>query len=318
MSIQQEKALFSRLKLPMIVAPMFLVSSPELVIASSKSGVIGSLPAANARTVETLNEWMAQVHGELNSQSLPWLFNMIVHSSYDRFDAEIELVRKYQPAIVSTALGSPKRVMEVVKSYGGKVYADVITPGMAKKSADAGVDGLILVTQGAGGHTGRYNPLAFIAEVRQFWDGPLGIAGCISHGSDVAAMLVAGADFVASGTRYIAATESFASDEYKQMLVDTDIEGVVETKAVSGVLANWMQASLDKAGIDPDASNDAKIDFSGNISTANKAWKDVWSAGQGVGSTTAIESATGITERFYNEFTDALKRSQAIAAGYLA
>lgn len=205
--------IFKNTRLPLLVAPMFLVSSPELVIASARSGVVGALPAANARSVATLDEWMAQIHAQLHPEQLPWLFNMIVHSSYDRFDSEIELVRKYQPAIVSTALGSPARVTETVKSYGGQVFADVITPAMAKKSIAAGVDGLILVCSGAGGHTGRYNPLAFINEVREFWDGPLGVAGCVSRGCDVLAMQSAGADFVVAGTRFIAARESFASDE---------------------------------------------------------------------------------------------------------
>ncbi len=311
-------SIFETIRLPLLVAPMFLVSSPELVIASARAGVVGSLPAANARSVETLDEWMSKIHAELGEENLPWLFNMIVHSTYDRFDREIELVRKYQPSIVSTALGSPARVMDAVKSYGGQVFADVITPGMAKKSIAAGVDGLILVTQGAGGHTGRYNPLAFIAEVREFWDGPLGVAGCVSRGSDVAAMLAAGADFVVSGTRFISAKESFAADEYKSMLVSSQMEDVIETKAVSGVLANWMRASLEKCGISPDGEAAAKpIDFSGDISTANKAWKDVWSAGQGVGVIKQVQECVSIVDDIHAEFTTALQNMNQLAERYL-
>lgn len=317
--------IFENTRLPLLVAPMFLVSSPELVIASARAGVVGSLPAANARTVETLDQWMAQIHDELGldgeqgaGQTLPWLFNMIVHSSYDRFDAELELVRKYQPSIVSTALGSPARVTETVKAYGGQVFADVITPAMARKSIAAGVDGLILVTQGAGGHTGRFNPLAFIAEVREFWDGPLGIAGCVSRGGDIAAMLVAGADFVVCGTRFISAQESFAGEEYKAMLVSSGLEDIVETKAVSGVNATWMKASLERAGIAPDqAAVDKPIDFSGNISTANKAWKDVWSAGQGVGVTKAVQPVSAIVDGLQQEFVTALQQVTRLTGRYL-
>ncbi|KAA0873989.1 NAD(P)H-dependent flavin oxidoreductase [Nitrincola tapanii] len=304
-------------KLPLIVAPMFLVSSPELVIASSEQGVIGSLPAPNARTPEILDQWLAQISERLNPRQLPWLLNMIVHSTYDRFAAEIELVRKYQPSVVSTALGSPTRVMEVVKGYGGEVIADVITPAMAKKAVAAGVDGLILVVHGAGGHTGLYNPLAFIQEVREFWEGPLGVAGCVSHGRDILAMQVAGADFVVSGTRFIAASESFASADYKQMLVDSHIEDIVESKAVSGVAANWMRASLERAQIDPKAESKAQIDFSGNISSANKAWKDVWSAGQGAGSIHQVQSAAEILAGMQREYRHALAQFNQFSTEYL-
>ena len=310
--------LFKNTRLPLLVAPMFLVSSPELVIASARSGVIGALPAANARTIDVLDEWMAQIHAELQGDQLPWLLNMIVHSSYDRFDTELELVRRYQPAVVTTALGSPARVTETVKAYGGQVFADVITPSMAKKSIAAGVDGLILVCSGAGGHTGKYNPLAFINAVREFWDGPLGVAGCISRGQDVLATQVAGADFVVAGTRFIAAQESFASEEYRDMLVASGLEDIVETTAVSGVNATWMKASLDKAGILPEQVPTGKpIDFSGNISTANKAWKDVWSAGQGVNVTRGVASASEIIETLHSEYVVALKKMKHLSEGYL-
>ncbi len=309
--------IFERTRLPLLVAPMFLVSSPELVIASAQAGAVGALPAANARTIETLDEWLAQIHAELQSERLPWLLNMIVHSSYDRFESELELVRRYQPAIVSTALGSPARVTETVKAYGGQVFADVITPAMAKKSIAAGVDGLILVCSGAGGHTGRYNPLAFIREVREFWKGPLGVAGCVSRGEDVLAMQVAGADFVVAGTRFIAARESFASDEYRDMLVASGLEDIVETTAVSGVNATWMRASLEQAGIQPEQGGTAAIDFSGNISTANKAWKDVWSAGQGVGATHAVASTGQIMDELHAEYAAALRKTKYLSEGYL-
>lgn len=280
--------LFQALPVPVLAAPMFLVSGPQLLTACCRSGVIGSLPAPNARTLAILDEWLTQIQAELQQartageQPAPWLFNMIVHSTYDRFADELELLRRYQPPLVSTALGSPRRVLEHVHEYGGSVLADVITPAMARKAADAGVDGLILVCNGAGGHTGQYNPFAFLAEVRQFWSGPLGLAGAISSGRDIHAAQVLGADFVVVGTRFIATRESLVGDDYRQMLAQCSLDDLVPTKAVSGVLANWMKPSLERAGIDPAAENRSAIDFSGNIASANKAWKDVWSAGQGV------------------------------------
>lgn len=281
--------LFAGLNLPVLAAPMFLVSGPKLVSACCQAGIIGSFPAPNARTVEQLDQWLAEIVAEREAASqrgearAPWMLNMIVHSTYDRFDAELELVKRYQPPIVSTALGSPKRVLDAVHAYGGVVIADVISPALARKAADAGVDGLVLVCNGAGGHTGTYNPFAFIGEVRQFWDGPLGLAGAISNGRDIHAAQVLGCDFSLVGTRLVAAEESLVDDAYRDMLVDCSLDDVVTTKAVSGVLANWMRPSLQQAGIDPAAESRASIDFSGNIASANKAWKHVWSAGQGVG-----------------------------------
>lgn len=237
----------------------------------------------------------------------PWALNMIVHSTYDRFPRELELIMKYRPKIVSTALGSPKRVLEHVHSYGGVVMADVVTPALAKKAIDAGVDALILVTNGAGGHTGFYNPFAFVAEVRKFWNGPLGLAGCITTGRDIRAAQLMGADFVVTGTRFIAAKESMASQEYRELVVDSNIEDLVETKAVSGVLANWLKPTLEAAGIDPSGDGKGKqIDFSGDISAGKKAWKDVWSAGQGLGSIDRIATVQEIVKRLEDEYTEAL------------
>lgn len=306
-------SLFSQMRMPLVVAPMFLVSSPELVIAAARSGVIGGLPGPNARSLDSLGDWMAKIHEALAPESLPWLFNMIVHPTYDRFDGEVELVKRYRPAIVSTALGSPARVIDAVKSYGGLVYADVITPEMARKSVVAGVDALILVTQGAGGHTGRYHPLAFIAEVREFWDGPVGIAGCISRGDDVAAMLVAGADFVVAGTRFIGTDESFASPGYKTMLTESSINDIVESKTITGVTANWMKRSLEQAEVSLDAQpQEASVDFSGDVGSGDKAWKDVWSAGQGVGVIKHTQPCQAIVDQMVAEFDQAIGRAASL------
>lgn len=306
---------FDALPIPVLAAPMFLVSGPELVTACCHAGMIGSMPAPNARTVEQLEEWLDQIVSERaaieakGERMAPWMLNMIVHSTYDRFNAELELVRRYQPQIVSTALGSPKRVMEAVHAYGGVVFADVITVSMARKAVDAGVDALILVCNGAGGHTGNNNPMAFIAEVREFWKGPLGLAGAISNGRDVHAAQVLGCDFAVVGTRLVATKESLVEDPYRQMLVDCSMDDVVATKAVSGVLANWMKPSLEMAGINVADENKASIDFSGNIASANKAWKHVWSAGQGVGQINRLYTTAELVDELVNGYEASIKQS---------
>ncbi len=301
-------------RLPAIAAPMFLVSSPELTIASSKAGIVGSIPAPNARTIEQLDQWLSHISTELGAeknggQRYPWLLNMIVHSTYDRFDAELELVKRYQPAVVTTALGSPKRVLSTVHEYGGVVMADVITPSMARKAAEAGVDALILVCSGAGGHTGLYNPFSFLAEVREFWDGPVGLAGGVSNGKDVHAARILGYDFVLIGTRLIPAKESLVSEGYRQMLLESKMEDVVSSRSVSGVLANWLVPSLESAGIDPSVAKDADIDFSGDMVADSKAWKHIWSAGHGVGQIKSLYSAAELVDELEAEYRQSLART---------
>ncbi|WP_175684659.1 NAD(P)H-dependent flavin oxidoreductase [Burkholderia anthina] len=308
-------ALFPSGRLPLMAAPMFLVSGPELAIACAKAGIVGSFPGPNARNVAILDTWLAQVTAALRDvpDAAPWALNMIVHSSYDRFEPELELIMKYRPRIVTTALGSPARVREHVHSYGGFVMADVVTPTLARKAVDAGVDALILVTHGAGGHTGYYNPFAFVAEVRRFWNGPLGLAGCITSGRDIRAVQLMGADFVVAGTRFIAAQESMASAAYRDLVVTSRIEDLVESKAVSGVLANWLKPTLDAAGIDPSGEGKEKqIDFSGDISAGKKAWKDVWSAGQGLGAIERVSTVEETVRQLEREYLDtlALERAQ--------
>jgi len=302
--------LLDRCALPLLAAPMFLVSGPELAVACARAGIIGSYPTANARSIEILEEWLRRtVEGIAKSGcDVPFALNMIVHSTYDRFERELALVRKYQPRIVSTALGSPKRVLEPVHDYGGIVVADVVSPTLARKAADAGADVLILVAQGAGGHTGRYNPFAFIAEVREFWQGPLGLSGAISTGRDIRAAQVLGADFVVVGTRFIAATESLAQPAYRDLLVESRIEDLVTSKAVSGVEANWLKVTLDAAGYTGEMlQQQGRIDFSGDISSGKKAWKDVWSAGHGVGQVDGIASTAEIVAQLQASYRHALR-----------
>lgn len=316
LSAPQQKLLelFAGLPLPVLAAPMFLVSGPELVNACCQAGIVGSMPAPNARTVEQLDHWLTQIVVEREAAKTqgqiwaPWMLNMIVHSTYDRFDSELELVKRYQPPIVSTALGSPKRVLEAVHGYGGVVIADVISPALARKAVEAGVDGLVLVCNGAGGHTGSYNPFAFVAEIREFWDGPLGLAGAVSNGRDIHAAQVLGCDFALVGTRLVAAHESLVENAYRDMLVDCSMDDVATTKAVSGVLATWMKPSLEKAGIDPDAGNHMRIDFSGDIASANKAWKHVWSAGQGVGQIKRSYSVAELVDELHQGYRTSQQR----------
>lgn len=301
---EELRSLFKGLALPVMAAPMFLVSTPELVSAASRAGVIGAYAAPNARSIEVLDTALGDIaRAACADGGVPWALNMIVHSSYDRFDAELELLKKYKPAVVTTALGSPRRVLEAVHGYGGFVMADVIDVRLARKAVEAGVDGLILVTSGAGGHTGTYHPFAFLEEVRKFWSGPIGLAGAVSTGTHIRAAQLIGADFAVLGTRFIATPESAAMPEYRKLLVQSAMEDLVLSKAVSGVSANWLRSTLDAAGITHDQlKEETKIDFSGDISIAPKAWKDVWSAGHGVGAIDAIKPVSEVVDQLVEEY----------------
>lgn len=290
--------LYAGLKLPVIVAPMFLISGPDLVIAAGKAGLIGAFPAPNARHIEDLAAWLPRIEGELTAAGRPgqWAINIIVHPTYDRFDAELDLVSQYKPKLVITALGGPKRALERVHAFGGKVFTDVISAIQAKKAVDAGADGLVLVSAGAGGHTGAYSPFAFVDEVRRFWDGPIVLGGAISNARTLRAALTLGADFGYMGTRFIAATESLVTDDYRQMLIRAGMADIVTTAAISGVKGNWLRESLERSSFDfTRIDTAAKIDFS-NMQGDNKAWKNIWGAGQGVSNVTAIQTTAEIVE----------------------
>jgi nitronate monooxygenase len=309
----------NQMVLPAIVAPMFLVSSPEMVIESCKAGVIGSFPLLNARTVDILEDWMKQITGELEEVRVkepkrrvaPWAVNLIVHRTNKRYEADLELIKKYQPPIVITSLGDPSIVVSMVHEYGGLVFSDVSNLVHAKKAAQKGVDGLILVCNGAGGHAGTINPIAFIGEVREFWDGITILAGCISHGQDILAAEVLGADLAYMGTRFIATSESFASQGYRDMLIESTLEDLIYTDAFSGVNANYLVPSIQKAGLDPDKLQKKEtLDFSFSKSEASKseakAWKDIWSAGQGVGAIKRVLPVSKVVEELQQEYEQAL------------
>lgn len=304
-----------QLALPLVCAPMFLVSGPDLVIATCRSGVIGSFPAPNARPLDVLDAWMARVAGELEAarqqdptaRIAPWSINLVVHSSYDRLPAELELVQRHRPPIVITALGSPARVVESVHAYGGRVFADVGSVAMARKAAQTGVDGLILVSSGAGGHTGSVSPFVFVEAVRQFFDGIVVLAGGLCTGAAIRAAEVAGADLADIGTLFIAARESLASEEYRQMVVDAGVDDLVLTKAFTGASAYYLRRSIERNGLDPDnLSGKTAMDWSKSDSQL-KAWKDIWSAGQSVAAVHCVESAAEIIARLRSEYLQAVQ-----------
>ena len=298
----------NRLKLPAVVAPMFLVSGPDAVIQSCKEGLMGSFPGPNARTIDDLKSWFEIIDTKLNQEDAPWAFNMITHNSYGRFDQEITLVEEFKPKIVITALGGPHRVTQQVHAYGGLVFADVNSPSFAKKAIDRGADGLVLVCTGAGGHTGEYALMPFLDEVRSFFDGPIMVGGGISNGRSIRAAETLGIDFAYIGTRFLAAQETLISDAYRKMVWDSKMEDLIQSRAITGALGNWMKASVEASGLSlDDTKKIAKIDFSGDMHAGSKAWKTVWSAGQGVGNVKKPETIKEIIDILKNEYQAAVK-----------
>ena len=298
------QALTRNLRLPAIAAPMFLVSGPEMVIAACRSGIIGSFPAPNARTADDLENWIAQIEAALanDDRAAAWAINLVVHPSNDRLASDLDCVVRHKVPLVITALGSPARVVDAVHSYGGLVFADVNSVGFARKAAAAGVDGLVLVAAGAGGHTGQTAGFAFVEEVRQFWDGPIVLGGAISTGQAIRAAEVLGADLAYLGTALIAAEESMAAPAFKAMIVAAGAEDIVPSKGITGVTANWLKPSLIATGYDPANMPEDKQPNFENAQDDAKAWKNVWSAGQGVGAVTAQEPIALVIQRLELEY----------------
>ncbi|MCG7407250.1 nitronate monooxygenase [Paenibacillus sp. ACRRX] len=300
----------SDLSLPVIVAPMFLVSNPRMVIESCLAGLVGTFPLLNARTTVQLDQWMTSIAQELTAfrdshpeQKIgPWGVNLIVHRSNKRWMEDTTLIRKHQPPIVITSLGNPASVVEFVHDYGGIVLSDVSTITHARKAADCGVDGLILVCNGAGGHGGTIHPYAFVAEVKRWWKGITILAGCISNGQHIRASIAIGADAVYMGTRFIATVESGANDAYRQMLIESTLDDIIYTDAVSGVKANYLKSSLENAGISLSLSDPHRHAGMVNLDTKAKAWKDIWSAGQGVGDVDRVLPLSELVNQLKQEF----------------
>ncbi len=309
----------SPLRLPVVAAPMFLISGPDLVIAACTSGVIGAFPAPNCRSAEELDTWMGTITTSLDAARAddpgavvaPWALNLVTHSTNTRLTADLELVARHQPPIVITALGSPAPVMETVHAYGGLVIADVVTLKLARKAAALGVDGLACVSTGAGGHTGHLSPFAFVSAVREFFDGLITIGGGISDGSGVAGAIAAGADLVYMGTRFLPTTESLAPEAYKQMVVDHGTEDLIVSSGVTGTDASWLRPSLIANGMDPEtlaAPAARNYDSGDGDNGGNKRWKDIWAAGQGLQTIHAIEPVAAVVDRLDAEYRAAARR----------
>lgn len=277
----------AQLTMPVVVAPMFVITGVDLVVESCKAGVIGSYPALNARTSEDFEDFLKTATAELDAYReanpdavvAPYAVNLVLRKTNTRLEADLEICERYQAPIVITIMGKPKEVADRVHGYGGLVFSDVTTIDFAKKAADAGADGLVLVCGGAGGHAGTLSPFAFVPAVREFFDGIIIVGGCISSGGGVRAAQALGGDLAYMGTRFIPTAECLAQDEYKQMIVDSSIHDIVYTPAVSGIPANFMRPSLEMTGFDLSNPHDIqRTERSDEV----KAWSGIWSAGQGV------------------------------------
>jgi nitronate monooxygenase len=309
------KVLQGRLALPVIAAPMFIVSVPDLVIAESKAGVVGSFPSLNARPAEELGRWLERISSELaaDPQAAPFAVNLIVHKSNDRLQHDLELCVRYRVPIVITSLGAREDVNQAIHSYGGIVLHDVINNVFAHKAVDKGADGLIAVAAGAGGHAGTTSPFALVEEIREWFSGPLVLSGAIATGRAVAAALAMGADIGYVGSAFIATREANAAEGYKQMIVDSAAADIVYSNYFSGVHGNYLKPSIARAGFDPDnlpQADPSKMNFA-NSDGKVKAWRDIWSAGQGVGAVKAVVSVAELVARLKREYEAALDKLAA-------
>ncbi|PID59397.1 MAG: hypothetical protein CSB44_12980 [Gammaproteobacteria bacterium] len=306
------------LALPVIAAPMFLVSGPDLLVAACKAGIVGTLPALNQRSSEGFEAWLDTVESSLAGVEHPgYGINLIVHKSNPRLEADLAICEQHRVPLIITSLGAVPELVARVHAWGGLVFHDVINLRHARKAAEAGVDGLIAVSAGAGGHAGTLHPFALLHEIRAFFDGKVILSGALSNGADVAAACAAGADYAYMGTRFIATKESQAGDDYRRMVIDSTAADIVYTDSVSGVAANFLQPSIENAGVDlPDRSGGHEIDFGKELTAPEdaKAWKDIWSAGQGVGSIDDVPTVAELVARMQGEFADAAGRLSHWAA----
>ncbi|WP_394748314.1 NAD(P)H-dependent flavin oxidoreductase [Spongiimicrobium salis] len=319
------KAAFTKdLSLPAIAAPMFLISGPKLVIECCKNGIVGTFPALNQRSSEGFEEWLIEIKSELKKfeeetgkKAAPFGVNLIVHPTNPRLEADLKLCVKHQVPLIITSLGAVSQVVDAIHSYGGLVFHDVIKKRHAQKAAGAGVDGLILVAAGAGGHAGTINPMTLVSEVKSFFDKTIILSGCISTGRDIASAMQMGADLAYMGTRFINTTESKAPEAYREMIVKAGASDVVYTAAISGVHANFLAASLQAAGItEEDLKKDVKIDFGKELDTEAKAWKTIWSAGQGVALIDNVCSVAELVDDLKTEFKTAISEQARLLEIY--
>lgn len=307
--------LYSKLRLPVISAPMFIVSGPELVIAQCAAGIVGAMPALNARQQPQLAEWLTRIDTALEDLRereperiiAPYAINLIIHHSNDRVETDLAVCAEHKVPIIITSLSAPHRVVDVVHGWGGKVFHDVTTIRHAEKALEGGVDGLILVCAGAGGHAGTTNPLALVGEVRRFFDGPLILSGSVSRGDDIAAALAMGADFAYVGTRFIASAEANAADAYKQAVVASSAKDIIYTPSFTGIPGNYLKSSIAAAGLDPDNLPEA-VKNAANFSSETRAWRDIWGAGQGVGNIDQVLPVADIVDQLEREYHAAIRR----------
>ncbi len=310
-------AVLQNLTLPVVASPMFIVSYPELVLAQCKAGIVGSFPALNARPAELLDEWLTQMNEALDAHRAanpgarigPIAVNQIVHQSNVRLEQDVRVCVEHKVPIFITSLRAPAReIIDAVHSYGGIVLHDVINLRHAQKALEAGVDGLILVAAGAGGHAGTTSPFALVGEVRRMFDGPIVLSGAIANGGSILAAQAMGADLAYMGTRFIATQEAHAVDDYKRAIVNASASDIVYTNLFTGVHGNYIRESIVNAGLDPDAlpeSDKTKMNFGGDKA---KAWKDIWGAGQGVGLMDDVPTVAALVERLKREYDETRER----------
>ena len=320
------KHIEENISIPVIGAPLFLVSGPDLVIAQCKAGVIGSFPALNARPQHVLDEWIVRIKTELaeyqeqnpDAKVAPFAVNQICHGSNDRLMQDMETCVKHEVPIIITSLRPPAEVVEAAHSYGGLVYHDVISVRHAKKAAEQGVDGLILVCAGAGGHAGALSPFALLREVKKWFDGTVILSGSIGDGHAVASAIALGADFAYLGTRFIATEEANADQEYKRMLEASAAEDIVYSSLFTGVHGNYLKPSIKNAGLDPDNLPDAdksSMNFGSGGNTDSKAWKDIWGSGQGIGAIKDSPSVAELVGRIKSEYESAFNTFRTKISG---
>lgn len=306
------------LSIPVVGAPLFIVSGPELVIAQCKAGIVGSFPALNARPAELLDKWLERIRNELDDheqktgrKAAPFAVNQICHHSNDRLMQDMDMCVKHKVPIIITSLRAPAEVVRAAHSYGGLVYHDVINIRHAKKAVEEGVDGLILVCSGAGGHAGTLSPFALVPEVRQWFNGTVLLSGSIAHGASILSALALGADLAYLGTRFIATTEANADQRYKQMLVETAAQDIVYSNLFTGVHGNYLAPSITAAGLDPanlPEADKSKMNFGSGGNMEKKAWKDIWGAGQGVGQIRDVRPVADVVAQLRREYEEARRR----------
>ena len=317
--------ILQNLPLPIIGSPLFIISNPKLVIEQCKAGVVGSMPALNARPAELLDEWLAEVTETLaaynkanpNKPAAPFAINQIVHKSNDRLEHDMALCAKYKVPIIITSLGAREDVNQAVHAWGGVVLHDIINNKFAHKAIEKGADGLIAVAAGAGGHAGVKSPFALVREIREWFDGPIALSGAIASGEAVLAAQAMGADFAYIGSAFIATDEARADEAYKQAIVNSSSDDIVYSNLFTGVHGNYLAPSIRAAGLDPDnlpESDPSKMSFGGGEGSKAKAWKDIWGSGQGIGAVKKIVPARELVQRLSDEYTAARRRLGVAAA----